>query len=655
MPLLRLNQVSLAYGHRPLLAHVNLEIRRGERVCLVGRNGEGKSSLMRLISGETMPDDGSVWVRPGTRIGHLAQEITLGRVGTVSSCTPSTTESALANRECVFDVVAGGLAEWGSFLSRYHHAAAELAQAHTPSGMQRLAELQHRLEAAGAWQLEQRVETVLSRLGLDGEASVHALSGGWRRRVMLARALVSEPDLLLLDEPTNHLDIEAITWLEEFLLASPGALLFISHDRAFLRRLATRIVELDRGQLTSWTGDYDDYLRLKAEQLEVEARHNAEFDKKLSQEEAWIRQGVKARRTRNEGRVRALLALREQRHQRRERGGKADLRLEEAEQSGTLVFEAEHVDYSFGDTLLIRDFSVRILRGDRVGLIGPNGAGKTTLIKLLLGELSPEGGRIRRGTRLQIAYYDQEREQLDPAATVMDSVAGGSPTVTINGRTRHVAGYLWDFLFPAERLQSPVSTLSGGERNRLMLARLFTRPANLLVLDEPTNDLDVETLELLEELLLDYQGTLLLVSHDRAFLDNVVTSTLVFEGNGRIAEYVGGYSDWLRYQQDRQRAEQQRSAKASKPTRAAPTEARTGRPRKLSYKEQRELEALPGKIEQLEQEQSQLHATVSEGAFYQRSADQITAALARLESVTRELEACYARWEALELLAKEAT
>jgi ATP-binding cassette subfamily F protein uup len=644
---MRLDQVSLAYGHRPLLDHVDLEIRRGERVSLVGRNGTGKSSLMRLISGEVVPDDGSVWIRPGIRIGHLAQEVTL--------------DSSFKNQDSVFEVVAGGLSGWSSLLSQYHHAAAELAQLQTPSKVQRLAELQHRLEAAGAWELERRVETVLSRLGLDGTLSPHALSGGWRRRVMLARALVHEPDLLLLDEPTNHLDIEAITWLEDFLAVYPGALLFISHDRAFLRRLATRIIELDRGQLTSWAGDYDGYLRRKAEQLEVEARHNALFDKKLSQEEAWIRQGIKARRTRNEGRVRALMALREQRRQRRDRIGRVDLRLEQAEQSGKLVFEAEHVDFGYGDTAVLRDFSVRILRGDRIGLIGPNGAGKSTLIKLLLGELAPQSGRIRRGTRLQVAYYDQEREPLDAAATVMDSIGGGSPTVTINGRTRHVAGYLRDFLFPAERLQSPVSTLSGGERNRLLLARLFTRPANLLVLDEPTNDLDVETLELLEELLLDYQGTLLLVSHDRAFLDNVVTSTLVFEGAGRIEEYVGGYTDALRYSQasaqdrPRSRAEPLRPVKVTQSTTAASSaETRAAKPRKLSYKEQRELEMLPGKIELLEQEQSRLQATVSDRAFYQQPGEQITATLERLESVTRELEACYARWETLESLAAEA-
>ena len=627
MPLLRLDKVSLAYGHRPLLEHVKLEIRRGERVCLVGRNGEGKSSLIRLLSGEARPDDGKVWIRPGTRIAHLAQEV-----------SPDSDES-------VFDVVAGGLADLGRVLSQYHRAATELAHAPTPAGVQRLAQWQHELEASDGWRLEQRVEMVLSRLGLDGDLSMHALSGGWRRRAMLARALVCEPDLLLLDEPTNHLDIEAITWLEDFLADYPGALLFITHDRAFLKRLATRIVELDRGALTSWPGSYTDYLRRKGDQLETEAQHRALFDKKLSQEEAWIRQGVKARRARNEGRVRALLALRDQRRQRRERVGQVALQLGEGAQSGRLVFEAEHVNFSYGGNAVIRDFSVRILRGDRIGIIGPNGAGKSTLIRLLLGELAPDSGRLQRGTRLQVAYFDQQRVQLDPAATVMASVAEGSQTVTINGQTRHVAGYLRDFLFPPERLQSPVSMLSGGERNRLLLARLFAQPANLLVLDEPTNDLDVETLELLEELLLDYSGTLLLVSHDRAFLDNAVTSTLVFEGGGRIGEYVGGYSDWLRQRLAVARTAAEPPARADKP---APAARPAGKPRKFSYKEQQELKALPGKIESLEAEQARLHAAASAAGFYQQPAEKITALLARLEAVTQELAASYARWETLE-------
>jgi ATP-binding cassette subfamily F protein uup len=629
MPLLRLDKLSLAFGHRALLDQVDLELCSGERVCLVGRNGEGKSSLLRVIAGEISPDDGERWVRPTVRIAHLAQEV------------------ALESDESVFDVVAGGLPEMGRLLSDYHHAAARLAHSHAAADIRRLEELQHELEAAGGWQLEQRVETVLSRLTLDGDASFGTLSGGWRRRVMLARALVCDPDVLLLDEPTNHLDIEAITWLEEFMADYQGALLIISHDRAFVRRLSTRIIELDRGRLTSWPGSYDEYLRRKEAALAVEAEHNAQFDRKLAREEAWIRQGIKARRTRNEGRVRALQAMREERRQRRDRVGKADLRLADGEQSGKLVFEAEGISFAWDGKPVVRDFSTTILRGDRVGIVGPNGSGKSTLIKLLLGELQPDSGRIRRGTRQEVAYFDQQRARLDPDAAVMDSVAEGSTRVTVGGRSRHVAGYLRDFLFPPERLQSPVSTLSGGERNRLLLARLFTKPANLLVLDEPTNDLDVETLELLEELLMDFTGTLLLVSHDRAFLDNVVTSTLVFEGQGRIGEYVGGYSDWLRQRKATAPAAAGGGKAKPKPAPATPPDA-SGKPKKLSYKDQRELDGLPARIESLETEQSELQAVTSDPDFYRQEPDTITATLARLEALSAELEACYVRWEELE-------
>jgi ATP-binding cassette subfamily F protein uup len=511
--------------------------------------------------------------------------------------------------------------------------------------LKRLSELQHELEVANGWQLEQRVESVLSRLALDSDAIFHALSGGWRRRVMLARALVSEPEVLLLDEPTNHLDIEAIIWLEAYLLDYPGALLFVSHDRAFVRRLSTKIIELDRGQLTSWPGSYDDYARRKAEQLEVEERHNALFDKKLSQEEVWIRQGIKARRTRNEGRVRALKELREQQRMRRNRGGKAKLQLDKGEQSGKLVFEADNIDLAFDDNMVIKGLSTTIVRGDRIGIIGPNGAGKSTLIKVLLGELQPDSGEVRSGTKLQVAYFDQQRDQLVLDKSVMDNVAEGSQHVTVNGRDRHVASYLRDFLFPPERLQSPVSTLSGGERNRLLLARLFSRPANLLVMDEPTNDLDVETLELLEELLMEYQGTLLLVSHDRAFLDNVVTRTLVFEGNGVIGEYVGGYSDWLQQKKDEQPARQVRSDQGAKPL---ATSAAAARPKKRSYKDQRELDELPQQIEALDTEQTQLQAAMGDPGFYQQDNEAVAATLARLEAVGKALEACYSRWEQLE-------
>ena len=632
MPLLRLDNLSLAFGHRALLDKVSLEVSRGERVCLVGRNGEGKSSLLRVISGEVVADDGELWVRPGMQVAYLAQE------------------AALDSSQSVFAVVADGLPELGQMITDYHQAVSALEHNQDEVSLQRLADLQHALEAAGGWQLEQRVERVLSRLQLDGDAGFQALSGGWRRRVLLARALVSEPDVLLLDEPTNHLDIEAITWLEDFMVEYPGALLFISHDRAFVRRLATRIIELDRGQLASWPGSYDDYVRRKAGQLEVEARHNALFDKKLSREEAWIRQGIKARRTRNEGRVRALQDLREQRRRRRDRVGKADLQLDSGEQSGKLVFEAEHVSVSFDGQVIILDFSTRILRGDRIGIIGPNGAGKSTLIKVLLGELPPDSGTVRRGTRQQVAYFDQQRAQLNPAATVMDNVAGGSQRVVVNGRDRHVAGYLQDFLFPPERLQSPVSTLSGGERNRLLLARLFAQPANLLVMDEPTNDLDVETLELLEELLMDYHGTLLLVSHDRAFLDNVITSSLVFEGNGAIGEYVGGYSDWQRQKQAADKSAV--TPKQRQPGTQVAAGAAAARPsrkvRKLSYKDQRELDGLPARIESLDAEQAQLEQAIGEPGFYQQPGDVVAATLQRLEQLGAELEACYSRWEELE-------
>ena len=628
MPLLRLNKVSLAFGHRALLDAVDLELYRGERVCLVGRNGEGKSSLMRILSGEVVPDDGECWIRPAMRIAYLAQEV------------------GMDSNDTVFDVVAAGLSGLGKLISDYHHTVTELEHSDDPAILTRLSGLQQALEAADGWQLEQRVETVLSRLELDSDAVFHSLSGGWRRRAMLARALVCDPDVLLLDEPTNHLDIEAITWLEEFMVEYEGALMFVSHDRAFVRRLSTRIIELDRGQLTSWPGSYDDYVRRKVEQLEVEARHNALFDKKLSQEETWIRQGIKARRTRNEGRVRALQEMREQHSQRRKRSGKARLQLDGGEKSGKLVFEAEDVSLRFGENTVISHLSTTILRGDRIGIIGPNGAGKSTLIKVLLGGLEPDSGHVRGGTRQQVAYFDQQREQLNADKSVMDNVADGSQHVLVNGRDRHVASYLRDFLFPAERLQSPVSTLSGGERNRLLLARLFAKPANLLVMDEPTNDLDVETLELLEELLMDYHGTLLLVSHDRAFLDNVVTSTLVFEGAGVIGEYVGGYSDWLRQKTAADKPARKNNGGST--VKVTPRQTVSEKPEKLSYKDQRELDGLPGKIEKLETEQTQLQATMGEPDFYQQSHERVTATLERMQAVEEELETCYGRWEALE-------
>jgi ATP-binding cassette subfamily F protein uup len=600
MPTVRLDKVSLSFGLKPLLDAVDLQIRRGERVCLLGRNGEGKSSLLQLITRQIVPDSGEVWVRPGARVASLAQEVSPASDASVREVVMSGVESGAATHE--------------------------------------------------DWQAELQVDQIVSRLQLDPGAAMGSLSGGWRRRVMLGRALVAMPDLLLLDEPTNHLDIDAITWLEDMMLDFDGALLFISHDRAFVRRLATRIVELDRGQLRVWPGKYDEYVVQKRAALEVEAKHAALFDKKLAQEEVWIRQGVEARRTRNEGRVRALKQLRLQRSERRERIGQVEIRAQDAAPSGKLVFEATRVTHSFGAAPVIADFSARIMRGDRIGIIGPNGCGKSTLIKLLVGDLEPTSGEIRRGTNLAVAYFDQQREQLDPAASIMDNVTGGSgDTVIIDGHPRHVSGYLRDFLFPPERLHAPVSMLSGGERNRLLLARLFARPSNLLVMDEPTNDLDADTLDLLEEMVANYEGTLLLVSHDRAFKDNVVTSTLVFEGGAQVNEYVGGYSDWLRQRKVVDAA----PPAPNEPARADPKAAReAARPqpkaRRLSYKEQRELDAMPEKIQRLEAEQLELQAALADPKLFQGNQERGAAALERLRSLAAEIERAYARWDALE-------
>jgi ATP-binding cassette subfamily F protein uup len=629
MSLIQLENVSLAYGHVPLLDRVKLSIEPGERVCLVGRNGAGKSTLMHVVRDAAKPDDGEIWRQPGLRMAYLMQEVPRDETRTV------------------FDVVAAGLEEVGDLIAEYHRVTHAVTEHASEADMNRLAQLQQQLEAVDGWSLEQRVAAIISRLDLPGDTPMAELSGGYKRRVLLAQALVCDPDLLLLDEPTNHLDIEGIQWLENFLLGWQGALLFITHDRAFLQHLATRIIELDRGILTSWPGDYNHYLQKKAELLEQEETQNAKFDKRLAQEEAWIRQGIKARRTRNEGRVRALKALRNERSQRRQRQGKARIELEQGETSGKLVVEVEHASVGYDGKPIIRDFSTRIMRGDRVGIIGPNGAGKSTLLRLLLGELAPESGKVRLGTKLQIAYFDQQRAQLDLDKTVMENLNTGSETVTINGREKHVMGYLQDFLFAPQRVRSPVSSLSGGERNRLLLARLFTQPANLLVMDEPTNDLDVETLELLEELLSEYSGTLLLVSHDRAFLDNVVASSLVFEEKGHVGEYVGGYSDWLRQRQAAEQAKPKSVTKGNTGKAPAPT-AKDEKSRKLSYKDQRELEALPAKIEALETEQNELQAQVSQPEFYQQDGDTISAVLTRLEAIEGELEHCFERWEALE-------
>ncbi|OOG22948.1 ABC transporter ATP-binding protein [Thioalkalivibrio denitrificans] len=629
MPILTLREVSLSYGSAPLLDGVNLSIEAGERISLVGRNGAGKSTLMRVLTGDVVPDQGEAVRADGLRVAMLTQAVPAGTRGSV------------------FDVVAGGLGATGERIRRYHRAVQALAA--RPGDAAALGELeraQHDLEADDGWHLEQRVETVLSRLDLPADDDFGALSGGLKRRVLLARALVAEPDLLLLDEPTNHLDIQAIEWLETFLLGFGGTLLFITHDRAFLRRLATRIIELDRGRLTDWPGDYDTYLRRKQEALDAEERANALFDKKLAQEEAWIRQGIKARRTRNEGRVRALKALRAERARRRERAGTANLQIRDAERSGRLVIEAEGVCFGYGGEPVIRDFSTLILRGDRVGLVGPNGSGKTTLLRLLLGRVAPHSGRVRLGTNLEVAYFDQHREALDEEASVADNVGEGRDRIMIGSESRHVLSYLQDFLFEPARARQPVKALSGGERNRLLLAKLFTRPANLLVLDEPTNDLDAETLELLEERLVAFTGTVLVVSHDRAFLDNVVTSIIAFEGAGQVNEYVGGYADWLRQRPPAPEPEQ--SAPPSPKPAPAPRLEAGGKPKKLSYKDQRELASLPSLIETLEAEQAELTALLSDPDVYRQSPEKVSRAQARLAEIESELARCYERWEMLE-------
>jgi ATP-binding cassette subfamily F protein uup len=630
MPLLRLDKVSLAYGHVPLLSRVDFEIEAGERVCLVGRNGAGKTTLFRAITGAAATDEGEIWRSEALRVAHLEQEV-----------PPDTDQT-------IFQVVTAGLGETGELFAEFHQAARG-ADAASGASLQRLAQLQALIEARDGWNINHKVETVLSRLGLPQDKRLADCSGGTRRQVMLARALVNAPDLLLLDEPTNHLDINAITWLEKYLLNFAGAVMFITHDRTFVRRLATRIVELDRGRLTSFPGDFDAYVAKKDELLEIEARASAKFDKKLAEEEAWIRRGIKARRTRNEGRVRALQALRQEKAQRLEAQGQARFGIDAGIQSGKLVVDLRRVSFRYSDDIVIRDLSTRILRGDRIGIIGPNGSGKTTLLKLILGELEPTSGEAILGTRLQVAYYDQHRRLLDIEKSVRENLSD-SDHVTVRGHSRHVIGYLKDFLFPPQRIDSPVKALSGGERNRLLLAKIFTQSANMIVLDEPTNDLDVDTLELLEDLLSEYEGTLLLVSHDRTFIDNVVTSTLVYEGDGKFAEYAGGYDDWERYQRRIPEAPDQTQKRVIPPSPAVASSKRGDGPRKLTYKEQRELESLPGRIEALELEQAQLIARIGEGDFYRQGSGTIAATMERLDTIKRQLEESYQRWQELDTL-----
>ena len=638
MPLLTLRDIQLSYGPDALLDHVSLSIDKGERLCLVGRNGAGKSTLMKLIAGEIQADDGSIEQTQGLRVARLEQEV------------PADTHGS------VFDVVAQGLGEDGALLAEYQQLTRQL-DSNDAVTMTRFNQLQTAIDDRGAWDLSQRVDTVLSRLGLNGDIQFAGLSGGMKRRVLLARALVQAPDILLLDEPTNHLDIDAIRWLEEFLQHYEATLVFITHDRAFIRALATRIIELDRGHLTSWPGNYDAYLRGKQAALDAEEKANAEFDKKLSREETWIRQGIKARRTRNEGRVRALKALRQEYAERRKRQGTVQLATQDAQRSGKLVIEAEHLQQRYGDQTILNDFSLTIMRGDRIGIIGPNGCGKSTLLKILLGQLQPDAGDVRQGTQLQIAYFDQLRNTLDESKTVIDNVTEGSDILTINGTPRHAVGYLQDFLFPPQRIRQPVSALSGGERNRLLLAKLFTRAFNLLVLDEPTNDLDAETLDLLEEQLAAFDGTLLLVSHDRAFLDNVVTSTLVFE-QGQVNDYVGGYSDWLRQRPEPSAQtgglQGNDAGGATGKKREAPQdEKNTPAPvrekqRKLSYAERLELEKLPGELEALEEGIAALEARMAAPDFFRQDNDVVNAATQELARLQDTLEQRFARWEALD-------
>ena len=627
--LIRFDKVSLEFGHVPLLREADFVLDAGERVCLIGRNGAGKSSLLKLITGELQPDHGSIERAPTLEVAQLVQELA--------------PESGRTARE----VVAAGLAHRRELIDAYEH------KAQAGDDLKGLERLQRQIEAHGGWDLEVQVEQVISRLRLPADQPMNTLSGGWRRRVALGQALVSKPDLLLLDEPTNHLDIATIEWLENEVRGFNGTVLFITHDRAFMQRLATRIAELDLGVLTSWEGDYDSFLDHKEQALADEERAQALFDKKLAAEEVWIRQGIKARRTRNEGRVRALEAMRRERAQRLQRQGTANVQISQTEESGRKVIEARNITHSFDDRPLLQDFSLKVMRGDRIGIVGNNGVGKSTLLRILLGKLAPDTGSVKLGTKLQIAYFDQLRATLEPEQTVAENVGRGREFVTINGRDKHVISYMADFLFSAERARTPVKALSGGERNRVILAQLFAQPANLLVMDEPTNDLDVEMLEVLEARLAEYDGTLLLVSHDRAFLDNVVTSVLVFEDDGQVHEYVGGYADWAR--RGRQLAEVDHPANrtVSEPEKPAaplrqPAAPPAAKKRKLSYQLQRELDALPDRIEQLEQQLAALQATIGEPAFYQQDQATVQAALAEVERAQTELDRAIERWAELE-------
>ncbi|EMK6667147.1 ABC transporter ATP-binding protein [Vibrio fluvialis] len=638
MALITIHNGLLAFGDHPLLDHADFALQENERVCLVGRNGAGKSTLMKVLAGETIMDDGKMQVMQDVVVSRLEQDPPRDQEGNV------------------YDYVAGGLKEVGQQLKIYQDLLDLVAVEPTEANIKRLSAIQEQLEHAGAWRFEDRIKNVLSALKLGGHTKLTDLSGGWQRKAALARALVCDPDVLLLDEPTNHLDVTTIEWLEGFLKDFRGSIIFISHDRAFIKSMATRIVDLDRGKLNSFPGNYDKYLVEKEEQLRVEDMQNAEFDKKLAQEEVWIRQGIKARRTRNEGRVRALKKLREERSERREVQGKVNLQIDDAARSGKIVFEAENLQYSIDGKSIVKDFSFNIMRGDRIALVGPNGCGKSTLLKLLLGELQPDSGRLHCGTKLEVAYFDQYREMLDPEKSVIDNLADGKQEVTIGGRQRHALSYLQDFLFAPKRARTPVKALSGGEKNRLLLARIFLKSNNLLVLDEPTNDLDIETLELLEDLLANYQGTLLLVSHDREFVDNTVTSSWIFEGDGVIEEFVGGYHD---AQQQRQQVLQSRNAekvvKAEKVVEESPKTAPSkAKSKKLSYKLQRELETLPVKLEELEAEIEALQEQVNSPDFFGQPVEATQPILDKLAATEQELEIAFERWEELEAMQQES-